>query len=102
MERYINADLVQNCLDTLSNENLIGNENDTYISLPEAKDKIEELPTADVVKVVRCKNCKLRETSGCPMYREEYVHWDDDGYTEVDLIVTDHTVDDGYCSFGKE
>lgn len=46
---YIDRTLVQKCLDDLSSENLIGNENDTFISLAEAKDRIEELPTADVV-----------------------------------------------------
>lgn len=46
---YIDRTLVQKCLDDLSSENLIGNENDTFISLAEAKDRIEELPIADVV-----------------------------------------------------
>lgn len=46
---YITKEAVQKCLDDLSGENLIGNENDTFISLAEAKDRIEELPTADVV-----------------------------------------------------
>ena len=55
---YIKREAVQNCLDNLSNEHLIGSENDTFISLAEAKDRIEEIPTADVVAVVRCKDCK--------------------------------------------
>ena len=45
---YIGRTLVQKCLDDLSSENLIGNENDTFISLAEAHDRINELPTADV------------------------------------------------------
>ena len=48
---YIEREKVQNCLDNLSNEHLIGSENDTFISLAEAKDRIEEIPTADVVEV---------------------------------------------------
>lgn len=46
---YITKEAAQKCLDDLTIENLIGNENDTFISLAEAKDRIEELPTADVV-----------------------------------------------------
>lgn len=49
MREYITKEAAQKCLDDLSSDNLIGNENDTFISLAEAKDKIEELPTADVV-----------------------------------------------------
>lgn len=48
---YIKREAVQNCLDNLSNEHLIGSENDTFISLAEAKDRIEEIPTANVVEV---------------------------------------------------
>ena len=55
-----------------------------------------------MVKVVRCRECKQRETSDCPMYREEYSEWDDDGYTEVDLIVTDLTEDEGFCHCGAK
>lgn len=62
----------------------------------------ENEPTADVVEVVRCRACKLRETSDCPMYREEYSEWDDDGYTEVDFIVTDLTEDEGFCHCGAK
>lgn len=47
--KYITKEAAQKCLDDLSSDNLIGNENDTFISLAEAKDRIEELPTADVV-----------------------------------------------------
>ena len=63
---------------------------------------LADTPTADVVEVVRCRDCKLRGTSDCPMYREEYSEWDDDGYTEVYLIVTDLTEDEGFCHCGKE
>ena len=45
---YTTKEAVQKCLDDLSRQSLIGNENDTFISLAEAKDRIEELPTADV------------------------------------------------------
>lgn len=31
------------------------------------REKLDVLPTADAVEVVRCKDCELRGTSGCPM-----------------------------------
>lgn len=76
MSRYVEIEMVQNCLDNLSNKNLIGNENDTFISLSEAKDEIEELPAADVVEVVRCKDCKYSEIDKngnlwCAFYNEK-------------------------------
>lgn len=48
---YIAKDLLLNCLEDLAHENLIGNDNNTFISLPEAQDRIEELSTEDVVEV---------------------------------------------------
>lgn len=64
---YITKDSVQKCLDDLSGENLIGNENDTFISLAEAKDRIEELPTADVVprSEVASTAHKCEDCAGC-------------------------------------
>lgn len=58
-------------------------------------------PTADVVEVVKCKDCKHRGDFGCPMYREEDIEWDDDGYTECDIIIHDLTKDDYFCSYGE-
>lgn len=55
----------------------------------------------DVVEVVRCKDCEHRETFGCPMYTEEIVEWDDDGYFEQEILVSDHSTDTGFCSCGK-
>lgn len=52
-------------------------------------------------KVVRCKDCKHRETDACPMYHEEYIDWDDDGYWETDLIIHDATKDNSFCSHGE-
>lgn len=62
--------------------------------------RVKTAPTADVVEAVRCKDCKRRETFDCPMYYEERIDWDDDGYTETDILVTDNTTDDGYCNCG--
>lgn len=56
---------------------------------------------ADVVEVVRCKDCKHRETYECPMYFEEDIEWDDDGYTECETVVHDSTAENAYCSYGE-
>lgn len=57
---------------------------------------------ADVVKVVRCKDCKHRGDEGaCPMYHVEELEWDDDGYMEVDYVPHDYTTDDGFCDRGE-
>ena len=54
------------------------------------KDAIESAPAADVVEVVRCKDCYLRNTEACP-----FCFWDCGelmGYTE----------DNDFCSYGKK
>ena len=56
----------------------------------------------DAVEVVRCKYCKHRgDDVHCPMCFEEAIEWDDDGYTEVDYVIHDHTTDDGFCDRGE-
>lgn len=99
--RYIDAEAL---LDKMQYRLPIDNKNGEVIAgcVDITRRLIEAAPTADVVEVVRCKDCKLRETSSCPMYLEEYSKWDDDGYTEVDLIVTDLTEDEGFCHCGTK
>ena len=63
--------------------------------------EIKNAPIADVVGVVRCKECRLRKTDRCPMYYEEDIEWDDDGYIEIDTIFHDNTTDDSFCSYGE-
>lgn len=55
----------------------------------------------DVIKVVRCKDCKHRGDYPCPLYQEELVEWDDDGYSECDLVQHDKTTDNGFCHMGE-
>ncbi len=62
---------------------------------------LDEMPAEAVVKVVRCKDCKHRETSECSMVFYETVQWDDDGYLETERITHDNTEDDGFCSCGE-
>ena len=63
--------------------------------------EVEQLPTVDAVEVVRWKDCKHRGEYECPMYYEEEIEWDDDGYTEADWILHDRTTDDGFCDRGE-
>lgn len=51
-DEYIKRESMHKSLDDLSSEHLIGNDDDTFISLAKAHDRIEELPVADVVEVV--------------------------------------------------
>jgi hypothetical protein len=48
-----------------------------------------DAPTADVVEVVRCKDCKLRDTEGCP-----FMYW----YCGILLGCT---ADNNYCNYGE-
>lgn len=60
---------------------------DDIIALAKGVDKI---PTADVVEVVRCKDCVLRNTADCAMY---YI-------CECGAQYSWETGND-FCSFGK-
>ena len=76
---YVKKRDVQACLEQLAAEHLIGNDFDTFISLPEAQDKIEELTVVEVKPVkygtwipastkpgvhagMKCSECKARIT----------------------------------------
>lgn len=58
---------------------------------------IEAAPAIDAVPVVRCKDCKWRFSSNCPMFHEELTYSEDDGYEWIDR---DNTSDDGFCEQG--
>lgn len=50
-------------------------------------EKLDALPTADAVEVVRCKDCKNRNSFFCPIEKESgTAHWFED---------------EDYCSFGE-
>ena len=66
-----------------------------------ARDVLEEVPSADVVKVVRCKDCEYKFSDECPMYFEEDIEWEEDGYIERDTIYHDYSKDDGFCDRGE-
>lgn len=60
---------------------------------------IHELPTIDAVEVVRCKDCKHRQTDECPMLHDDDYYDEDDGW---DSITFDYTKDDGFCHKGAK
>lgn len=66
--------------------------------LDELERSINEIPALDAVPVVRCKDCKWRFSSNCPMFHEELTYNEDDGYEWIDR---DHTSDDGFCEQGE-
>lgn len=64
--------------------------------------RLLDIPSIEAVQVVRCKDCKHRETDDCPMYWMEWFSVDEgDGYFEEDFIIHDYTRDDGYCHWGE-
>lgn len=52
---------------------------------------IKEVPTADVVKVVRCKDCKRRYTDLCALWYAT---------TNESMYIREHG-DDFWCAFGE-
>lgn len=81
-------------LELIDNAPIIaGNENETLISAPKLSDKVYCLPAADVVEVVRCKECKyytegklLGPTKFCYFYK---------------IGTGLNTADDDFCSKGE-
>lgn len=60
-------------------------------------DILKGLPSAEP-EIIRCKNCKHRESNDCPMYYEEWIEIDEgDGYFDTDTIIHDWTTDEGFC-----
>lgn len=96
MSRYIDADILIGMIEAKADTLIQGKEAFQYIAK-----WIELLPKADVVEVVRCKECKHRTTIRCPMYFEEIIHYYEGDYIESDLIITDYTSDDGFCDKGE-
>ena len=74
---------------------------ETYDTLQSVMEIILEQPKVDAVEVVRCKDCKHRGDYNCPMYWEELVEIEDDGYRDIDWYEHDNTEDDGFCDRGE-
>ena len=95
MPEYISRDDLLNAINT----NVAEAHGERCSQLLEA---ILNAPTADVVEVVRCKDCKHRGDGVCPMCFEEYSASDDgEGYMVDDWITIDNTQDDAFCSYGE-
>lgn len=96
MERYINANLLVKILTTAQDGTRIPYVNcDNFpitVSIRELKRVIRKMPTADVVEVVRCKDCKHFKTD------TDYCKEHNRGYCEFDNIVKDIK---HFCSFGE-
>lgn len=88
--RLINADAfemdVQKCV-------MFGNT--ACIDKYEVLSRLHNATTIDAVPVVRCKDCKLRDTFNCGM---QFYGYDDD----LNLYKSDDwTMDDGFCYWGE-
>lgn len=76
MARYIDADLLISEIDELKKSPWYNNDYDgRKFARQEAVSIVVNLcikraPTADVVEVIRCKDCTLRKTEDCAMYYE--------------------------------
>lgn len=53
-------------------------------------------------KIIQCKDCANRHSFDCPMYFEEDIEWEEDGYIERDTVYHDNTEDDYFCSQGAK
>ena len=63
---------------------------------------VNNIPDADAVEVVRCKDCKHRGDYPCPMYYEQLVEQNyGDGCIEYEWAEHDRTLDNGFCSMGE-
>ena len=85
MSRYIDADLL---IDELKDLREFWGFTFTADGVDEAIDKVEEAPTADVVEVVRCKDCKH--------YIAYYCTRDIKGRTNMFYMT-----ENDYCSYGE-
>ena len=83
MSRYIDADKL---IDDINRE--IGEYLGKNVAVL-VRDVINEQPTADVVEIVRCKDCK---------HRDENCRIDSDTYCD---ITRGYMADDDWCSYGK-
>lgn len=85
MPRYIDANKIK--LTGLTFEDI---NNEVYFSLSDVRKAIEQTPTADVVEVVRCKDCVKSECWYADKRR--CFLWSEEGIA---------VFEDGFCSYGK-
>lgn len=85
MARYIDADRMRE--DWLEN-----GENEYVYDANAVLQSIDEQPTADVVEVVRCKNCRYGEIDDSDIPNQYFCHYDGGSWND----------EDHYCSYGKK
>ena len=82
MSDYINREMAADCIVLECDD----------VTLEQARQAIKDCPSADVVEVVRCKDCK---------YHEELLNNNDGNVIcwvhDIDVIVGGN----GYCNYGK-
>lgn len=87
MKRYIDVDKIELKGIALFDENL-----EAFVSLSDVRKAIAQTPTADVVAVVRCKDCKYRyEPTRCSLWYGQC--------NETHYFIERGT--DFYCSYGE-
>ena len=109
MSKYINSEKFAHryeCLEKAARNHLIScdisDDVDYHTQIQERFDVQKDLRVFPGIEIVMCKNCKLRSTDDCPMFFEEWIEVDDDGYIDHDIVIHDRTNDDGFCYMGKE
>ena len=80
MAKYINADALLDKIERMWNAHQLTNTKyKTFVDLLKAE------PAADVVEVVRCKDCRyMLQTEGCALDRDRFMREEED-----------------YCSYGE-
>lgn len=90
MMEYISKQLAVEELENLRQQYEMRDDCDELVAR-KCKNAVSALPAADVVEVVRCRECRHRHTRDCAMYYECSQcggQWD-------------WTTEDGFCSYGE-
>lgn len=95
MQRYIDADWIVQKLDGWQDQlaETYGKNDEYVLCLGEVLMKLDDTPTADVVEIVRCKDCKFwgeslteEERNECDVYADLVcTYWMSDGLTRDDF-----------------
>ena len=88
MSKYINADELKQKIPEVS-ASVFGCDSCSLLSKWEVEEIIDEMPSADIVEVVRCKDCDCFSESA---YAEEKGHCK---YLKIDMWELD------FCSYGE-
>lgn len=90
MARYIDADLLHIQMEDLYEHHIEMKNFSADGAVADCLDLLDNVPTADVVEVVRCKDCKYRTSKGtcdCPQWL----------YDDINLYI----MLNDFCSYGE-